>query len=566
MSAQPAGPAADPRSSPREAMRGLPSRAVVDLGAIRDNVAALAAHAGPAAVMAVVKADGYGHGLLPSARAARRAAARPGSASPSSARRWSCARRGSTVPVLSWLHVPGSDFAAAIAADVDLSVSALWALEEVAAGARAARPHRPGPPQGRHRAVPQRRVRGRLAGAGRRGAQAGGRGRRPAWSGSGRTSPTPTRPHHPTVRLQQERFVEAVALARAGRLPAGGAAPGQLGRHPDQPRRPLRPGPSRPRGLRPVAGAGPRRPGAFGLTPAMTLRAPTSRWSSGCPPARASPTATSTSPRGRRRSRWCRSATPTASRATRPTSGPVADRRSASHRRRAGLHGPVRRRRRAPSSRCDPARRSCSSVAAATASRRPQDWADGDRDDLLRDRHPHRRPRAPDLRWRRAVSSPRRRTLTGLGVGLVAAGATAAARRGHRPAGARPHARPGAGRHRLLRRRGRQGAGRPRRRRRAAARRGRRAPGRRAGAGRGAHGRLLPRLHPQPAQLALPAAGPDRGRLPRRGLGPARPRSLGHREQGVGQHRPARPRPGPRDRRGGARAGRSCWSGTRWAG
>jgi alanine racemase len=58
MSAQPAGPAADPRSSPQQAGRGLPSRAVVDLGAIRDNVAALTTHAGSAAVMAVVKADG----------------------------------------------------------------------------------------------------------------------------------------------------------------------------------------------------------------------------------------------------------------------------------------------------------------------------------------------------------------------------------------------------------------------------------------------------------------------------------------------------------------------------
>ena len=41
----------------------------VDLGAIRANVAALRA-ATSAEVLAVVKADGYGHGLLPSARAA----------------------------------------------------------------------------------------------------------------------------------------------------------------------------------------------------------------------------------------------------------------------------------------------------------------------------------------------------------------------------------------------------------------------------------------------------------------------------------------------------------------
>ncbi|MGZ4609210.1 MAG: alanine racemase, partial [Actinomycetes bacterium] len=48
----------------------------VDLSAIRDNVAALRARtAGSAELMAVVKADAYGHGLLPSARAALRGGA-----------------------------------------------------------------------------------------------------------------------------------------------------------------------------------------------------------------------------------------------------------------------------------------------------------------------------------------------------------------------------------------------------------------------------------------------------------------------------------------------------------
>src|SRR5665647_3344933 len=47
-----------------------PARATVDLDAIRRNVEVLREHAGSAEVMAVVKADGYGHGLVPSARAA----------------------------------------------------------------------------------------------------------------------------------------------------------------------------------------------------------------------------------------------------------------------------------------------------------------------------------------------------------------------------------------------------------------------------------------------------------------------------------------------------------------
>jgi alanine racemase len=47
-----------------------PVWAEVDLGAIRGNAAVLALHAAPAQVMAVVKADGYGHGAVPCARAA----------------------------------------------------------------------------------------------------------------------------------------------------------------------------------------------------------------------------------------------------------------------------------------------------------------------------------------------------------------------------------------------------------------------------------------------------------------------------------------------------------------
>src|SRR6476620_4486460 len=124
-----------PRPNLAPAPPGLPACAQLDLGAIASNVAALKRLAGPAEVMAVVKADGYGHGLLPSARAAVRGGATwLGVAQLGEA--LALRAGGLTVPVLSWLHVPGSDFAAAIAADVDLSVSALWALDEVAAAAR----------------------------------------------------------------------------------------------------------------------------------------------------------------------------------------------------------------------------------------------------------------------------------------------------------------------------------------------------------------------------------------------------------------------------------------------
>ena len=51
------------------------AEASVDLGAITQNIAALRAHVAPAAVMAVVKANGYGHGAVPAARAAVRGGA-----------------------------------------------------------------------------------------------------------------------------------------------------------------------------------------------------------------------------------------------------------------------------------------------------------------------------------------------------------------------------------------------------------------------------------------------------------------------------------------------------------
>jgi alanine racemase len=111
------------------------ARATVDLDAISRNVEVLCTRAGSAAVMAVVKADGYGHGLLPSAHAAVSGGATwLGVAQLSEA--IAVRDDGIHTPVLSWLHVPGTDFAAAITADIDLSVSALWCLAEVADAAR----------------------------------------------------------------------------------------------------------------------------------------------------------------------------------------------------------------------------------------------------------------------------------------------------------------------------------------------------------------------------------------------------------------------------------------------
>lgn len=97
---------------------------LVDLGAIGDNVRVLREHAGSAQVMAVVKADAYGHGAVEAGRAAIAAgAAELGVATIEEA--LALRRGGITAPVLAWLHPPGTDFAPALSADVQVAVSSL---------------------------------------------------------------------------------------------------------------------------------------------------------------------------------------------------------------------------------------------------------------------------------------------------------------------------------------------------------------------------------------------------------------------------------------------------------
>jgi len=110
----------------------LRAEAVVDLGAIRHNVATLRARAGSAELMTVVKADAYGHGLVPVARAAREAgAAWIGVAVIEEALALRAA--GDTGPIFCWLTAPGELLDEAVAAGIDLSASAPWAIDELAA-------------------------------------------------------------------------------------------------------------------------------------------------------------------------------------------------------------------------------------------------------------------------------------------------------------------------------------------------------------------------------------------------------------------------------------------------
>ncbi|MFC4503093.1 MULTISPECIES: alanine racemase [Streptomyces] len=116
------------------------ARAEIDLAALRANVRTLRAQAPGAAFMAVVKADGYGHGALPCARAAVEAGAGwVGTATPEEA----LALRASgelpaDVRIMCWLWTPGGPWRETVEAGIDVSVSGLWALREVAEAARAA--------------------------------------------------------------------------------------------------------------------------------------------------------------------------------------------------------------------------------------------------------------------------------------------------------------------------------------------------------------------------------------------------------------------------------------------
>jgi alanine racemase len=108
----------------------------VDLSAIAANVESLQKRAG-VPVMAVVKADAYGHGLIPVAQTAVSAGAQ-----------WlgvalleeALALRGARIsaPILSWLVPPGSDYLSAIQADVDLAVPSHVIFEEILAAGRGA--------------------------------------------------------------------------------------------------------------------------------------------------------------------------------------------------------------------------------------------------------------------------------------------------------------------------------------------------------------------------------------------------------------------------------------------
>ncbi|HEY6684776.1 MAG TPA: alanine racemase [Propionibacteriaceae bacterium] len=189
--------------------------AEIDMAAFRSNVGALKEHAG-VPVMVVVKADGYGHGILACAREARAAGAEwLGVATPTEA--LTLREAGDTGPMLVWLYGMDEDLTPLVAADVDVSAQSAEQIGRVVSAAavaeRRARVHlkidtglsRNGTP-----AYDWQRVCAAAAEAEHAGALAvvG------IWSHFAAAD----EPGHPSVPLQMEAFQRAYEQARAAGL------------------------------------------------------------------------------------------------------------------------------------------------------------------------------------------------------------------------------------------------------------------------------------------------------------------------------------------------------------
>jgi alanine racemase len=110
---------------------------LIDLAAVRHNVRRLREIVGDVQQMVVVKADGYGHGMVPVARAAREAGAEwIGVATHEEA--LALRRAGDVGPLLCWLAAPQADFAPLVEAGVDVAAYSVAQLDDVVRGAQEA--------------------------------------------------------------------------------------------------------------------------------------------------------------------------------------------------------------------------------------------------------------------------------------------------------------------------------------------------------------------------------------------------------------------------------------------
>lgn len=102
---------------------GVLREAVIDTSAITANVRHLR-QLTASEIIAVVKADGYGHGAVRAARAALEGGARRIGVSDID-EALALRRAGIDAPIVAWLHAPGARFAEAASRGIELGVSSL---------------------------------------------------------------------------------------------------------------------------------------------------------------------------------------------------------------------------------------------------------------------------------------------------------------------------------------------------------------------------------------------------------------------------------------------------------
>ncbi|MEO8906867.1 MAG: alanine racemase [Microbacteriaceae bacterium] len=116
----------------------MSARAIIDLAALRANVHLLSAGIAPVQTMLAVKADAYGHGLIPIATAGLASGASSLAVLEIPAG-LELRAAGVDAPLFAWLHGANTDFRAGIEADIELGISAEWQLSAITA-AHAAKP------------------------------------------------------------------------------------------------------------------------------------------------------------------------------------------------------------------------------------------------------------------------------------------------------------------------------------------------------------------------------------------------------------------------------------------
>lgn len=107
----------------------------IDLGKLSKNVETLKQKIDRSALMAVVKANAYGHGLVQSAQAAKRGGA-DWLATALLGESIDLRNAGITGPILCWLNTPDDEFAQCIDKDIDLGVNSLETLNSIASAAK----------------------------------------------------------------------------------------------------------------------------------------------------------------------------------------------------------------------------------------------------------------------------------------------------------------------------------------------------------------------------------------------------------------------------------------------